>query len=47
MNPYDSDSTSNPFGCYGSPLSQDSINNPYSPNSPANPSSRGLRIEGK
>jgi hypothetical protein len=39
--------------CYGSPFSQDSINNPfgagnpYSPNSPTNPYGRGLRIEGK
>jgi len=28
-NPYDQDSTSNPYGQYGSPYSQDSINNPY------------------
>ena len=47
-----SDSTSNPYGRYGSPFSQDSINNPYgagnpySPNSPTNPYGRGLRIEG-
>ena len=50
-NPYDADSTSNPFGRYGSPFSQDSINNPYgagnpyNPNSPTNPYGRGLRIE--
>lgn len=29
-NPYDQDSTSNPYGRYGSEYSQDSINNPYS-----------------
>jgi hypothetical protein len=28
-NPYDQDSTSNPYGQYGSEYSQDSINNPY------------------
>ena len=28
-NPYDPDSTSNPYGRYGSPYSPDSINNPY------------------
>ncbi len=28
-NPYDPDSTSNPYGQYGSPYSSDSINNPY------------------
>ena len=28
-NPYDSDSTGNPYGQYGSPYSADSINNPY------------------
>lgn len=28
-NPYASDSTSNPYGRYGSPYSNDSINNPY------------------
>jgi len=49
-NPYDPDSTSNP---YGSPFSPDSIKNPfgagnpYSPSSPTNPYGRGLRIEGK
>jgi hypothetical protein len=42
-NPYDSNSTSNPYGHYGSPYSPDSINNPfgtgnpYNPNSPTNP----------
>ena len=52
-NPYDPDSTSNPYGRYGSPFSQDSINNPYGagspyrPDSPTNPYGRGLRIEGK
>lgn len=29
-NPYDSQSTSNPYGQYGSPYSSTSINNPYS-----------------
>jgi len=29
-NPYDLDSTSNPFGLYGSAYSANSINNPYS-----------------
>lgn len=28
-NPYDPDSTSNPYGRYGSPYSADSVNNPY------------------
>jgi len=28
-NPYDPNSTSNPYGKYGSPYSPDSINNPY------------------
>jgi hypothetical protein len=28
-NPYDADSTSNPYGRYGSEYSADSINNPY------------------
>ena len=28
-NPYDSNSTSNPYGRYGSEYSDDSINNPY------------------
>jgi len=52
-NPYDPDSTSNPYGRYGSPYSPDSITNPYgagnpySPTSPTNPYGRGLRIEGK
>jgi len=52
-NPYDSDSTSNPYGRYGSPFSPDSINNPYgagnpySPSSPTNPYGLGLRIEGR
>ena len=46
-------STSNPYGRYGSPYSPDSIKNPYgagnpySPNSPTNPYGRGLRIQGK
>ena len=52
-NPYDPDSTSNPYGRYGSPFSPDSIKNPfgagnpYSPSSPTNPYGRGLRIEGR
>ena len=51
-NPYDPDSTSNPYGRYGSPFSPDSIKNPYgagnpySPSSPTNPYGRGLRIDG-
>lgn len=43
-NRYDADSTSNPYGMYGSKYSADSINNPYgmygskySPYSPNNP----------
>jgi hypothetical protein len=52
-NPYDPDSTSNPYGRYGSPFSPDSIKNPYgagspySPSSPTNPYGHGLRIEGR
>ena len=52
-NPYDPDSTSNPYGRYGSPFSPDSIKNPYgagnpyNPSSPINPYGRGLRIEGR
>jgi hypothetical protein len=52
-NPYDPDSTSNPYGRYGSPFSPDSIKNPYgagnpyNPSSPTNPYGRGLRIEGR
>jgi hypothetical protein len=52
-NLYDPDSTSNPYGRYGSPFSPDSINNPYgagspyNPSSPTNPYGRGLRIEGR
>ena len=52
-NPYDPDSTSNPYGRYGSPFSPDWIHNPfgagnpYSPSSPTNPYGRGLRIEGR
>lgn len=51
-NPYDPESTSNPFGRYGSPYSSDSINNrfgagsPYSIDSPTNPYGRGLVIMG-
>lgn len=43
-NPYAADSTSNPYGKYGSPYAKDSITNPYgtygspySPLSPTNP----------
>lgn len=49
-NPYHPDSTSNPYGRYGSPYSPDSINNPYGlgskyhPNSPKNPYGQGLLI---
>lgn len=52
-NPYQRDSTSNPYGRYGSPYSQDSINNPYSrhgsaysPDSPTNPYAAGNRPAG-
>jgi hypothetical protein len=49
---YDPDSTSNPYGRYGSPFSPDSINNPFgagnptSPSSPSNPCGRRFWIEG-
>lgn len=33
-NPYDPDSTSNPYGRYGSKYSPDSINNPYGAGNP-------------
>ena len=33
-NPYDADSTSNPYGRYGNPYSADSINNPYGAGNP-------------
>jgi hypothetical protein len=46
-NPYDPDSTSNPYGRYGSPFSPDSIKNPYSPSSPTDLYGRSLRIEGR
>lgn len=36
-NPYNPDSTSNPYGA----------GNPYSPSSPTNPYGRGLRIKGR
>jgi hypothetical protein len=43
-NPYDPDSTGNPYGRYGSRYSPDSINNPYgrygSPYSPDSPYNR-------
>ena len=51
-NPYDPESTSNPYGRYGSPYSADSINNPYgagnpySPSSPNNPYGQGMSIYG-
>jgi hypothetical protein len=44
---------SNPYGRYGSPVTPDSIKNPYgarnpySPSNPTNPYGRGLRIEGR
>lgn len=47
-NQYDPNSTSNPYGQYGSKYSADSVNNPYgqygskySPNSPNNPYATG------
>lgn len=49
-NPYDAESTSNPYGRYGSPYSPDSINNPYGAgsqyrtDSPNNPYGQGLSI---
>src|SRR5258705_5150174 len=54
-NRYDANSTSNPYGSYGSPYSPTSINNPnspygspYSPNSAANPySTSGPSIYGR
>jgi len=52
-NPYDPDSTSNPYGRYSSPLSPDSINNPsdagnsYRFDSLANPCGRSWGIEGR
>ena len=33
-NPYDPDSTSNPYGQYGSKYSPDSLNNPYGAGNP-------------
>lgn len=52
-NPYDPNSTSNPYGQYGSRYSPDSINNPYgvygskySPLSPNNPYGQGVRVYG-
>ena len=51
-NPYDPDSTSNPYGRYGSPYSPDltknpfGAGNPYNSSSPTNPYGHGLRIEG-
>ncbi len=50
-NPYDPDSTSNPYGQNGSPYSPDSIYNPYgagspySIDSPNNPYESGMRIK--
>src|SRR5216683_4559 len=51
-NPYDPNSTSNPYGRYGSQFSPDSINNPYgagsryAPDSPTNPFGSGWTIMG-
>lgn len=51
-NPYDPDSTSNPFGRYGSPFSPDSMNNQFGAgssfryDSPNNPYGKGWRVEG-
>jgi len=36
-NPYDADSTSNPYGRYGNKYSPDSINNPYGAGNPYSP----------
>ena len=33
-NPYAADSTSNPYGRYGSPYSNESVNNPYATRAP-------------
>ena len=33
-NPYAADSTSNPYGRYGSPYSNQSVNNPYATQAP-------------
>lgn len=53
-NPYDPNSTSNPYGRYGSRYSPDSINNPYgrygspySSQSPNNPYGQGGRVYGR
>ena len=52
-NQYDPDSTSNPYGRYGSPLSPDSINNPfgagnlYDPGSPTSLYGQSWSIEGR
>ena len=52
-NPYDAESTSNPYGRYGSPYSSESINNPhgagspYNSDSPTNPYGEGLEIYGE
>ena len=50
-NPYDQNSTSNPYGKYGSEYSNDSINNPYgkygsqySNDSPNNPYATGSPV---
>jgi hypothetical protein len=49
-NPYDPNSTANPFGRYGSPFSPDSINNPfgagsrYRQDSPSNPYGTGMGV---
>ena len=49
---YAPDSTSNPYGRYGSKYSPDSINNPYgagsryNSDSPSNPYGRGLEVYG-
>lgn len=52
-NIYDPDSTSNPYGRYGSRYSPDSIHNPYGAgsrynyDSPTNPYGRGLMVCGR
>ena len=52
-NPYAPDSTSNPYGRYGNPLSPESINNPLGAgnplrqDSPGNPLGRGMELYGE
>ena len=52
-NPYDPDSTSNPFGRYGNPFSSESVNNPFGAgnpfrsDSPTNPFGTGWSVIGE